>query len=153
MVLSFIQASAEYIEPLYELNKQLILSYENVENIDLYRVLSWVHNKLESCIGEYTVIRADGKKAGYYHFCRNEDGEMELDDLYVFPEFQNRGIGSDVIKRCCSSVWEPVMLYVFVRNQGAVSLYQRKGFKIVKTIKDSRYIMKWYPSEMEISPL
>ena len=142
MELSFEQAAAEDIEPIFALNRQLILSYENTANIDLNRVLSWVHQKLEKHIGEYTVIYADGKKAGYYHFCRNEDGEMELDDLYVFPEFQNRGIGSNVIQKCCSSVQEPVMLYVFIGNQCAVSLYQRMGFKIVKAIRDSRYIMK-----------
>ena len=147
MELSFEQAAAEDLEPIYELNRQLIASYEKIEYIDLDRVLNWVHQKLEKHIGEYTVIRADGKKAGYYHFYRNEDGEMELDDLYVFPEFQNRGIGSKIIHKCCSSVREPVMLYVFIRNEGAISLYQRMGFEIVQTIKDSRFIMRRLPKD------
>ena len=37
---------------------------------------------------------------------------------------------------------EPVTLYVFIKNEKAVSLYERLGFVIVETIKDSRYIMK-----------
>ena len=151
MELSFEQAAEEDIGPIYELNKRLILSYENTANMDLDRVLNWVHQKLEKHIGEYTVIYAEGKKAGYYHFCRNEDGEMELDDLYVFREYQRSGIGSQVIQKCCSSVREPVMLYVFIRNIGAVSLYQRMGFEIVKTIRDSRYIMRKLPNEMNIT--
>ena len=65
----------------------------------------------------------------------------ELDDLYLFPEFQNKGIGSMVIKKCCLAVNEPVMLYVFVRNDRAVTLYKRLGFEIIKTINESRYIM------------
>ena len=88
------------------------------------------------------MISADGRKAGYYHFFRNEDGIPELDDLYLFPEFQNQGIGSAVIEKCCDEVLEPVMLYVFIRNNRAVSLYQRLGFEIVETIKESRYILK-----------
>ena len=40
------------------------------------------------------------------------------------------------------------MLYVFVQNQGAVSLYKRMGFQVVETIKDSRLIMKRAPDLM-----
>jgi len=71
-----------------------------------------------------------------------DDGEFELDDLYVFPEFQNRGIGTIVIQKCCREVSQTVMLYVFIRNCRAVSLYKKLGFEIVERIKDRRYIMK-----------
>ena len=100
------------------------------------------NNKIENCIHEYTVIYADGKKAGYYHFYKNEDAVFEIDDLYIFPGFQGKGIGSTVIRRCCSSVNEPIMLYVFIKNQRAISLYRKLGFEVVETVRDSRFIMK-----------
>ena len=34
------------------------------------------------------------------------------------------------------------MLYVFIKNEKAVSLYKRLGFKVTETIHNSRYIMK-----------
>ena len=34
------------------------------------------------------------------------------------------------------------MLYVFIKNHRAVSLYKNLGFEVIDTIKDSRYIMK-----------
>lgn len=142
MDLSYEQAKTEDAEQIYTLCRQLILEYERIENVDLEKVLRWVRRKIENCIGEYTAIYTDGEKAGYYHFFQNEDGLYELDDLYIFPEFQHRGIGSEVIRRCCASVLEPVMLYVFIGNQRAVSLYRRFGFEVVKTIGDSRYIMR-----------
>ena len=145
MELTFQKAENEDGERIFRFNKELISQYETLEEINLDYILSWVQKKITSRMDEYTVICADGKKAGYYHFFRNEEGEYELDDLYIFPEFRNHGIGSAVIKRCCSSVKEPVMLYVFVRNQGAVSLYNRMGFQVVETIKDSRLIMKRAP--------
>ena len=148
MELTFQKAENEDGERIFRLNKELIFQYETLEEINLDYVLSWVQKKITSRMDEYTVICADGKKAGYYHFFRNEEGEYELDDLYTFPEFRNQGIGSAVIKRCCSSVKEPVMLYVFARNQGAVSLYNRMGFQVVETIKDSRLIMKRAPDLM-----
>lgn len=145
MDITFHAAAGEDIECLYRLNKALIDTYESIESISYDKVLRWVRRKIETCIGAYTVICADGKKAGYYHFYRNEDGRYELDDLYVFPEFQNRGIGSMVIEACCASVSEPVILYVFSRNEKATALYERHGFRIIRTVGDSRYIMKREP--------
>lgn len=145
MELTFRQAENEDAERIFGFNKQLIFDYESLEDINLEKVLRWVQKKITSRIEEYTAIYADGKKAGYYHFFQNEEGEFELDDLYIFQEFRNQGIGSAVIRKCCSSVKEPVMLYVFIRNKGAVSLYKRMGFQVVETIKDSRFIMKRNP--------
>ena len=142
MELTYKPAAAEDMEPVFALCKNLIEQYENLEHIDLPKVLRWVRRKIETCIGEYTVIYAENQKAGYYHFCKNEDGLYEIDDLYIFPEFQNRGIGTAVIKRCCASVQVPVVLYVFVRNTGAVALYERLGFKVVETVHGSRCIMR-----------
>ena len=142
MELTYKPAAAEDIEPIYALCKALIERYERLETIDLPKVLRWVRQKIETAIGEYTVIYAGTQKAGYYHFYKNEDGQFEIDDLYVFPEFQNRGIGSAVVKKCCASVQAPVMLYVFVQNERAVALYKRLGFEVAETIRDSRYIMR-----------
>lgn len=142
MEITYCNATAEDIEPIYILCRQLIDSYENLEAIDYPKVLQWVRRKIEKSIDEYTVIEADGQKAGYFRFCQNGDGLHEIDDLYVFPAFQNRGIGSAVIEKCCRSCREDVMLYVFSKNTRAVSLYQRLGFEIVETVRNSRYIMK-----------
>lgn len=142
MEITYGSAKPEDIACIYQFNQQLIDSYEAIENIAYDKVLNWVRHKLENAIWEYTTVYADGQKAGYFHFHKNEDGEYEIDDLYIIPEFQNKGIGSEVIRKCCSSVKEPVMLYVFIKNQRAVSLYKRIGFVVVKTIKESRYIMK-----------
>ena len=142
MELTYCSAAAQDIEPIFDLCRQLIDAYEDLESIDYPRVLKWVHRKIETSIGKYTAVFADGQKAGYYHFFQNEDGVFELDDLYIFPAFQNQGIGTAVIQKCCDSVKEPVMLYVFTGNRGAVSLYQRLGFEITERVSKSRCVMK-----------
>ena len=141
-MITYDNAKDEDIEPIYQLCKQLILDYEDLENIDVERVFSWVHKKIADSISEYTVVYVDGCKAGYYHFYKNEDACYEIDDLYIFKEFQNRGIGTAIIQECCLAVDKPVMLYVFIKNHRAISLYQKLGFEIVATIKNSRYVMK-----------
>ena len=143
MKITYAKAAAEDIGPVYELCRKLIHDYEQPETIDYPRVMNWVRRKIENSIGEYTAVYADGRKAGYYHFYRNADGMFEIDDLYIFPEFQGRGIGTEVIRKCCAAVHEPVMLYVFIRNERAVSLYKRLGFEVAQRVGDSRYIMKY----------
>lgn len=142
MNITYKKAKKEDIESIYELSNQLIQKYEELEIIDYPKVMNWVRKKIESSLDEYTVVYVDDSKAGYYHFYKNNDGQYEIDDLYVFPEFQNQGLGSEIIKKCCASINEPVILYVFNKNVKAVSLYERLGFKVIDTIHNSRYIMK-----------
>lgn len=146
MTLSYRSAQPEDIDQIYLLCKELIQNYEQLDSIDYPKVLCWVRQKIESSIGEYTVLCADGMKAGYYHFYRNEDGLLELDDLYLIPPFQNQGIGTAVIQKCCASTTEPIMLYVFTRNTRAVALYERLGFQITETVHQTRYIMRYEKS-------
>lgn len=142
MDLKFEKASIEDVECIFALSKQLIDDYEHIENIDYDKVLKWVRKKIEDNVDEYACVFVDGEKAGYYHFLQSEDQLYELDDLYIFPAYQNRGIGTQIITKCCEEANCPVFLYVFIKNSRAVSLYERLGFRIVETIKDSRYIMR-----------
>lgn len=141
MELTYQKATSEDIESIFALNKELIDQYENIQNIEYDKVLNWVRRKIENDIDEYSCVFCDGQKAGYFHFYPSEE-MMELDDLYIFPEYQNRGIGTAIIKKCCTESELPVFLYVFIKNERAVSLYESLGFKVVKTIDESRYIMQ-----------
>ena len=141
MELLFKPASIDDIEAIYLLCKNLIDKYEDKSVIDYQKVLLWVKNKIEKRISEYQAIYYQGNRAGYVHCFINEDGIYEIDDLYIFDEFQNKTIGTTVIKQICEKCDHDVMLYVFIKNKRAVSLYSRLGFEIVKTINNSRYIM------------
>ena len=140
MELSFQTARQEDADVIFRFNQALIDQYEDVQAIPYEGVLAWVRRKIEENIHTYTRIYADGRHAGFFRFIPNGD-QMELDDLYIFPEFQNRGIGTRILEKCCRESDRPVMLYVFSRNTGAWKLYQRMGFEIRETIKNTRYIM------------
>lgn len=133
-------AAQEDIAPLYTLCSALIRAYEDPA-LDIDRILHWVQRKLIKSINEYTCIYIGGEKAGYYHFAPAE-GKMELDDLYIFPAFQRRGIGTQVVKRCLESTHLPVFLYAFIANEGAVRLYERMGFIVREVVGGTRYIME-----------
>ena len=140
MELTFQTARQEDADLLFQFNRCLIDQYEDIQAIPYDGVLNWVRQKINENIGSYTRIYADGRHAGFYRFIPNGD-QMELDDLYIFPEFQRQGIGTRILEKCCRESDRPVMLYVFSRNTGAWKLYRRMGFEIRETIKNTRYIM------------
>ena len=141
MDISYRRAEKSDVKTIYKLSEALIYKYEDIASIDLARVLAWVRKKIEDNIEEYRCIFADGKKAGYYRV-HTENGETEIDDLYLFSEYQRRGIGTRVIEKCCAESELPVILYVFVKNYDAVRLYKRLGFEISETVRGTRYIMR-----------
>ena len=139
MNLTYAPAAPTDAEAIFDLCRALIDQYEDIASIDYDRVLAWVRRKIEENISEYRRILADGAHAGYFRLCPAEDG-WELDDLYVFPEFRSRGIGTAVIRHCCEQ--GSVMLYVFRKNTGALSLYRRLGFREVGTAGETRLILR-----------
>ncbi|OUP26372.1 GNAT family N-acetyltransferase [Faecalibacterium sp. An192] len=145
MLLTYQPADASDLDALFAFNKELIDQYEDLSQIPYQKVLAWVRQKLEQQIQEYTCILADGQKAGYYHFSPMDSDTMELDDLYLFPAFRGHGIGTAVIQKCCAETSQPIMLYVFQKNTGAIALYQRMGFQIqctTQNVSSTRYIMR-----------
>lgn len=142
MNLTYEKTKAEDAACIFAWNKQLIETYEDLESIDYARVLKWVKQKIERHLCEYVTVYADGEKAGFYRFFKNEIGKYELDDLYILPTFQRRGIGTAVIERCCAQAEDHVMLYVFLRNERAITLYQRLGFRPTQNVHRTRQIME-----------
>lgn len=150
MDLTFAPAEKADIDAIYHFSKALIDTYEDLQRIDYEKVLAWVRRKIENNIGEYICVYRDGRKTGYYRLSP-AGGMMEIDDLYIFPECRGQGIGTAVIEKCCGETDLPVMLYVFTRNTGAFSLYQRLGFRVTETIGESRCIMvREVPDEKHI---
>ena len=138
MNLQFQPASDVDIAVIYAQAQQLIDTYEEIDRIDYPKVLAWMRKKIESNICCYTRVMIDGTPCGYYRLC--DDGE--LDDFYILPEYQKRGIGAAVLEKCIAQSPVPIYLYVFSRNLRAISFYQRFGFTLRQTIGKTRWIME-----------
>lgn len=99
---------------------------------------------------ECKIIMSDGVKAGRM-ITALTDNAMELVDIILLPEFQNKGIGAALLHKLQQKAAKadlPVRLSVFEGNP-ARRLYERNGFQIV----DSNGIyatMKWTPTLQEV---
>ena len=137
MKLRFASASESDIPVIFAQARDLIDAYEDIASIDYDKVLAWVNRKITKCISEYSCVMINDEKCAYYRLC--EDGE--LDDLYVLPGFRNKGIGSEILKKCMEESVKPLYLYVFRRNIRAISFYEKFGFTICQAVGNTRFIM------------
>lgn len=140
MNLTFEPAAPQDADIIFQLGKDLIHRYEDLSAISYDRVMDWVRSKITDDIHSYTRVLLEGQTVGYYRFVPSK-GMMELDDLYVLPPFQNQGIGTQIIHNCCDQTALPIMLYVFTKNTRALTLYERMGFRISRTVSSTRCIM------------
>ncbi|MFD3157901.1 GNAT family N-acetyltransferase [Haloimpatiens sp. FM7330] len=143
MEISFKNASVDDINKIFKLNKNLIEKYETNSNLDFEKIFDWVRKKIEKNIDSYQCIYFERIKVGYYYL-HNKGEQLELDDFFIFDEFQRRGIGTEILKYAASIAKKQnkdIFLYVFIKNQGAVNLYLRNGYQITENIHNSRYLM------------
>jgi len=86
----------------------------------------------EFCLDDTYVIMLEDQPIGWLVDRRVPEGRS-LEQLYLLPEFQNRGIGSGIIGRIIAEARSeaiPVLLGVIKCNHRAAGLYRRLGFTI-----------------------
>ena len=74
---------------------------------------------------------------------KKQNEETWVQALEVTKEYQRRGIGTDLLKIACND-FGATLLSVRKTNEGAISLYKKYGFKVLRE-NDSQYIMGLNP--------
>jgi ribosomal protein S18 acetylase RimI-like enzyme len=54
-----------------------------------------------------------------------------IEQLYVLPGYENRGLGTSLLTIAHNSLKRPVRLFTFQQNTGARRFYERHGYKVV----------------------
>lgn len=82
-------------------------------------------------------IRLGQEFVGFLHL-GNRGGKPDwIEDLFVLPAYQNRGIGTSAIReiiREVRSYSESIYIEAAARNQGAIRLYRKLGFDCLNTV-------------------
>lgn len=139
--LEFQPADFEDIPVIYSMCKELIDMYEDISQINYERVLQWVQEKLNRNITCYSCVYHKGVKVGFFHLLTLKD-QAELDDVYILPQYRGMGIGTNVLEALILQTKQPIFLYVFKKNLGAIRLYERMGFRISEEVGKTRLIMR-----------
>ena len=87
------------------------------------------------------MIRLGGKRIGTIAVIEGS-GCIEIGQFFILPEYQNRGIGTQLLRevlRRADAKGVPARLAVLQGNR-AEALYQRNGFRCVRQSQTHRYL-------------
>ena len=130
---SFRQATFDDFDFIFELKKQNFKWYvEKIwgweDNDQKYRL----QKDLEEHLEHKRIIMLDGKDIGIYVAHITEVGDMFLNEISLLKEYQNKGIGTDIMEKQLEENKQKgirTILQVFKDNK-AKNLYERLGFTV-----------------------
>lgn len=98
----------------------------------------------------YRVILVDQQPAGRI-WTGSDDEQIRLLDIALLPDFQNRGVGTALLRRLMDQADEAGKMLrhmVFVLNNNAERFYERLGFKAIEDFGAYKH-MEWRPGVNE----
>jgi ribosomal protein S18 acetylase RimI-like enzyme len=98
-------------------------------------VQRWVAQQLLPS-GGVTVAEVSGKVVAVLAVS-NDKSALWIDQLYVLPGFEGRGLGSQLLRSVHASATRPVRLFTFQQNLGAKRFYESHGYRI-KAMSDGQ---------------
>ena len=100
----------------------------------------------------YDVILVDGVPAGRI-WVGSDDQQIRLLDIAVMEEFQNRGVGTILLRRLMDEATQankPLRHMVFVLNDNAHRFYERLGFRVIEDLGGYKH-MEWVPGQTQMA--
>lgn len=91
------------------------------------------------------IILYDNKPIGTIRIVSNED-RLVIEQFYILPEYQNKGIGSHLLKHILENAdkTDLIVKLAVLRINPVISLYRRHGFEIVDS-NEILYFMERKP--------
>lgn len=85
------------------------------------------------------VAEIDSNVVGFANFSPvNDEGKVELGAIYLYPEYQGKGIGSALLQKGINELEGVVEIYINVERDNEIgkSFYDAKGFQVLKEFDD-----------------
>ena len=90
------------------------------------KIPAWQHMVKSSDYNVYVVKSSDGSVHGFASLVCGD--ESRLQDMYVLPELQSQGIGSELMQRILADTDGSISLHVAEYNERAIGFYSSFGF-------------------------
>ena len=85
------------------------------------------------------IAEFNGRVVGFANFSPvKDDGKVELGAIYLYPEYQGKGIGSALLQQGIKDLEGIKEIYINVEKDNKVgkTFYDAKGFKVIKEFDD-----------------
>ena len=132
-IYEFRSASENDYEFIYQVKKDAYKKYVEINfgTWDEERQREYFAKFIEARKESAYIITYEGTEIGFYNGC-SEGNSYEIGNICIIPEYQNRGIGTAILRDVLSeNVGKEVRLQYFKQNPVG-RLYERLGFKLAE---------------------
>lgn len=141
MEYKLLKSSSNDINRLIEYKKRTIYEYaKDLSAEEINKINRYITSEVPKLIDVYCNIMVDNKIIGCLLLTNKDDGKL-LDEIYLEKVYRNKGIGTEIIRDILSNN-DIVYLWVYKKNDKAISLYRKLGFNVIEET-ESRYYMKY----------
>lgn len=111
----FLRATEDDIYDIYDNVRSVIDRFTLPYGFDRESCYREAYKRIKDNISQYTMVSTKGHKIG--HFCFHEvNHQLWIDDMYVYDQFQNRGVGKQILRFCTSQTEDDIFVRVFELN-------------------------------------
>lgn len=141
MEYKLLKSTSNDINRLIEYKKRTIYEYaKDLSDKEINKINRYIASEVLKLIDVYCNIMVDNKIIGCLLLTNKDDGKL-LDEIYLEKVYRNKGIGTEIIRDILSNN-DIVYLWVYKKNDKAISLYRKLGFNVIEET-ESRYYMKY----------
>ncbi len=141
MEYKLLKSTSNDINRLIEYKKRTIYEYaKDLSDEEINKINRYIASEVPKLIDVYCNIMVDNKIIGCLLLTNKDDGKL-LDEIYLEKVYRNKGIGTEIIRDILSNN-DIVYLWVYKKNDKAISLYRKLGFNVIEET-ESRYYMKY----------
>ncbi len=141
MEYKLLKSSSNDVNRLIEYKKRTIYEYaKDLSAEEINKINRYITSEVPKLINVYCNIMVDNKIIGCLLLTNKDDGKL-LDEIYLEKVYRNKGIGTEIIRDILSNN-DIVYLWVYKKNDKAISLYRKLGFNVIEET-ESRYYMKY----------
>ena len=90
---------------------------------------NYFKNFIEQVKENVYIIQLNGKDIGFYNGETLEDGSYEIGNICIIPEYQGRGIGTEILKDMIELHQQEDIHIQYFKQNPVGNLYRRLGFK------------------------
>lgn len=141
MEYKLLKSTSNDINRLIEYKKRTIYEYaKDLSDEEINKINRYIASEVPKLIDVYCNIMVDNKIIGCLLLTNKDDGKL-LDEIYLEKVYRNKGIGTEIIRDILSNN-DIVYLWVYKKNDKAISLYRKLGFNVIEET-ESRYYMRY----------
>lgn len=121
----------------YQKNYRGFLPDDYLDNMKIDNdIIDRTQNHIKT--NEYLVAECEGKVVGFAKLCIPAEKEVEIQALYIHPNYQKRGIGALLVNKVCQDKkkqgFRKLIIWT-IKNGPSVGFYLKQGLKASNTLE------------------